>query len=653
MGKAGFFPRLALVNLARNRQFYFPYLLTVIGTAAAFYIVSALAGAGDLPELTRYAYLSMFLSIGVFVVVLFAVIFLTYTNGFVMKRRKRELGLYHILGLGKGHIALMLGVETAYTAGVGIVGGILTGMLLQKLVTLLLYQLLHMDAVFGFYVSWEAAGKTALLFGGILLFNLALNLVRMGRQSPVELLREGSVGEREPKTNWLVAVLGVLCLGSGYGIALFTRSAVSALVVYFPAVFLVIIGTYCLFSAVSIVVLKAMRKNKGYYYQASHFINVSGMLYRMRRNATGLANICVLSTMVLVMVSGTLAMYLNSEKTLEKNFPGNVAVQVLFDPLAERPFDPEAMSAAVEEVLADMGHPGQRVYGYESISFQARREADGWSAATRQEAAEVSLNLTTCADYARIVGSTPDTLTPTRFWFPGAEGEGGLETVVNACAVEREGPAVGGAFVSSIPDRWVVVEDAAALRRVSAARQSLISWTAFWNTEEPIEGLEDRIGESPAVSAQQVGEWIRLDVESKENFQTDYYSINGGFFFLGLFLGTLFILAAVLIVYYKQVSEGYEDRERYAIMQKVGMDRKLVRKSVNSQILVVFFAPLLCAAVHVAFDFRLMVWLLSLFGLHEPLVTLGCTAVVFCLFALLYALVYRATARAYYRIVER
>lgn len=277
MRKSGFFPRLALVNLARNSRFYLPYLLTIAGTAAVYYIAAALAGAEDLPLMTRYAYLSAFMQIGTVVIALFAVIFLTYTNSFLMKRRKKELGLYNILGLGKRDIAAMLGFETLYTAGAGIGGGLVLGLLLQKLVTLLLYKIMRFDAYFGFYVSGRGIGSTLGLFGAILLLNLLLNLHRIRVQNPMELLRESSAGEREPKTRRLMAAVGLFCLAGGYGIALATKSALSALAFYFVAVFLVIIGTYCLFTTGSIVVLKALRSNRRYYYRTPAFIGVSGI----------------------------------------------------------------------------------------------------------------------------------------------------------------------------------------------------------------------------------------------------------------------------------------------------------------------------------------------------------------------------------------
>ena len=338
MRKSGFYPKLAWGNIVRNRQFYVPYLLTLGGTAAAFYIIGALAGARDLPVMNRYIYLSMFMTFGLFVIAVFAVIFLGYTNSFLMKRRRKELGLYNVLGMGKRNIARMLGMETVYTALIGIGGGILAGLLLQKLVTLLLCRIMAFHGTgFSFYVSREGILTTIALFTLILLGNLLVNLIRVGRQSPMELMRSASAGEREPKSNWPMAILGILALGGGYAIAVFTNNAGMAFALYFPAVILVIIGTYALFTAVSIVVLKALRKNKRYYYQPRHFIGVSSMLYRMRRNAVGLANICILSTMVLVMVSGTLALYLNSQQTLEKQFPAELSVPSATRRIRRRP----------------------------------------------------------------------------------------------------------------------------------------------------------------------------------------------------------------------------------------------------------------------------------------------------------------------------
>ncbi len=676
MRKSGFYPKLAWGNIVRNRQFYVPYLLTLGGTAAAFYIIGALAGARDLPVMNRYIYLSMFMTFGLFVIAIFAVIFLGYTNSFLMKRRRKELGLYNVLGMGKRNIARMLGMETVYTALIGIGGGILAGLLLQKLVTLLLCRIMAFHGTgFSFYVSREGILATIALFTLILLGNLLVNLIRVGRQSPMELMRSASAGEREPKSNWPMAILGILALGGGYGIAVFTDNAGMAFALYFPAVILVIIGTYALFTAVSIVALKALRKNKRYYYQPRHFIGVSGMLYRMRRNAVGLANICILSTMVLVMVSGTLALYLNSQQTLEKQFPAELSVAVRYQADQTPAFDGDAFSARLLAELREKDCPAEILYSYRRFTLSMDEIPGGYLRRHEYQSQTKDINFLTAADAEAITGQQLTDFAPVTLRFPltaaAEQGNGGAdeysEITVEAAKLTETVPAVGGAFVNINVPVWLAVKDDAALQavwdtqaaaqrvRIPGSSPNAMVFQTFCrlNTDPETQlTVERELDFGQGYSAAEVGSWERVNADSKESFTRDYYALNGGFFFLGLFLGFLFIMAAVLIIYYKQVSEGYEDRERYRIMQDVGLERKMVKESISSQILVVFFAPLLVAAIHVAFDFKLMLHLLTMFGLHEAGVTLLCTAGTFLVFAVIYGLVYLLTARTYYRIVQ-
>ena len=676
MRKSGFYPKLAWGNIVRNRQFYVPYLLTLGGTAAAFYIIGALAGARDLPVMNRYIYLSMFMTFGLFVIAIFAVIFLGYTNSFLMKRRRKELGLYNVLGMGKRNIARMLGMETVYTALIGIGGGILAGLLLQKLVTLLLCRIMAFHGTgFSFYVSREGILATIALFTLILLGNLLVNLIRVGRQSPMELMRSASAGEREPKSNWPMAILGILALGGGYAIAVFTNNAGMAFALYFPAVILVILGTYALFTAVSIVALKALRKNKRYYYQPRHFIGVSGMLYRMRRNAVGLANICILSTMVLVMVSGTLALYLNSQQTLEKQFPAELSVAVRYQADQTPAFDGDAFSARLLTELREKDCPAEILYSYRRFTLSMDEIPGGYFRRHEYQSQTKDINFLTAADAEAITGLQLTDFAPVTLRFPltaaAEQGNGGAdeysEITVEAAKLTETVPAVGGAFVNSNVPVWLAVKDDAALQavwdtqaaaqrvRIPGSSPNAMVFQTFCrlNTDPETQlTVEWELDFGQGYSAAEVGSWERVDADSKESFTRDYYALNGGFFFLGLFLGFLFIMAAVLIIYGKQVSEGYEDRERYRIMRDVGLERKMVKESISSQILVVFFAPLLVAAIHVAFDFQLMLHLLTMFGLHEAGVTLLCTAGTFLVFAVIYGLVYLLTARTYYRIVQ-
>ncbi len=666
MNKGRFYPRMALVNLARNGQFYIPYLLTVMGTAAAYYITLALAATPDLPQTSRYSYLTMFMSIGTFVIAVFAVIFLTYTNSFLMKRRKRELGLYNVLGMGKRHIAIVLGFETLYTAFAGIIGGAALGMLLQKLAMLLLCRMMRMDIVYGFYVSGSAIAGTAILFGVILLFNLLLNLHRIHVQNPMELLRESSAGEREPKTRWPLAVIGVAALGAGYAIAVTTRSAMMALGMYFIAVLLVIIGTYCLFTSVSIAVLKALRANKKFYYQTDHFIGVSGMLYRMKRNAVGLANICILSTMVLVMVSGTLSLYLGSEAALDEQFAGNLRAEVRYDPAEETPFDSAALSAIVSKQLEQRGVSAAPVAAYRYLSFNVNEEQGALEVKKYLSGSSSMVCAMTPSDYAAITGAeTPSLADGQMLLFTDGAGQRrnltfrfaeAADVTLTAAEPDSRYPAPRMFQPSAVDVFYLVVSDG-TFQELYVGQQTalgeaggeLMQWNGFWNVDESAVQPDEL---EQTLDFTGTGSWARLDLDTRSSFAQEYYSLNGGFFFLGVFLGAIFLMAAVLIIYYKQISEGYEDRERYLVMQKVGMEPRTVRRSVNTQLLVVFFAPLAVAAIHVAFDFSLMTRLLTLFSLHNGTLTLLCTAGTLAVFGVIYALVYRVTARAYYKLVK-
>ena len=318
-----------------NRRFYLPYILTVIGTAAAFYIMAAIVSDPGSKELAAGTsngpmYVSMFMTLGMFVLGLFSCIFLLYTNSFLMKRRQKELGLYSVLGMSKTNIAGIMVFEALYIALIGIGGGLAVGILLTKLVSLALFRLMRLPVPFGFSVQPIAIIIVVLFFAGLILLTLLANLAKVGRSRPVELLRGGNVGEKEPKANWFLTIVGVLFLGAGYAVAMLVDNPGMAVAVYFLAVFTVIIGTYCLFTSVSIAVLKALRRNKRYYYKAKHFISVSGMLYRMKRNAVGLANICILCTMVMVMVSGTLSLYLGSEEQVNVYCPADVVVETTY-----------------------------------------------------------------------------------------------------------------------------------------------------------------------------------------------------------------------------------------------------------------------------------------------------------------------------------
>ncbi len=676
MGKL-LYPRLAWQNIKGDRRFFAPYFLALLGNVAAFYIMTALAVDPGMSQLHGAMYVQSFCFMGMFIAAVFSAVFLLYVNGFLMKQRKKALGLYNILGMGKSHIAAVLFFETLFVGGAGIVCGLLTGLLFHKLVTLALYNLLRFAVPFGFAISWDAMARTAILFGVLIGLTLLSNLNKVRVSKPIELLYGGQVGEREPRTKWFMTLLGVLTLGAGYYIALRTTNGMEAIAFYFVAVFLVIIGTYCLFTAVSIFVLKALRRNKRFYYKTSHFIGVSGMLYRMKQNAVGLANICILSAMVMVMVSGPLSLYLGTQDIVNRQAPSDLTVLVRYDPDEAEPFDPAAMLRLQEGFIRDQGYSVSEDLIYSSFTFTVGRLPDG-SYTTENDLVTLGTAITTIQvltqdAYAAATGVSlgleagevafggeEDVLT---IHWGALEGAGSFGRSDLTVAQHLEESLSADAAVSDTST--LVVADTAALMELYENQKeaygedsSWMKWQASFSvdaTDEELRAVQQAYNQyvrDDAVFAG-TGKWwscgwtLRCDVEA------DAYGLAGGFLFLGIFLGTIFLMATVLIIYYKQISEGYEDKARFEIMQKVGLSREEVRASIRSQVLMVFFLPIAVAAIHILFDFNMVEKLLTLFQVYNTTLTALCTLGTVLVFFLVYGAVYLLTARTYYKIVER
>ena len=645
MGKRSFFPRLALVNLLRNGRYYGPYLLSCGALAAMYYILRFLTWNEVIQTVRGAAYLQSMMSIGCFVVVLFSAVLLLYANSFVMKRRQRELGLYNILGLEKRHIAALCFWETVLCAAAVIPGGIAAGILLSKLILLLLLKLVQIPVQSGFSVSVRGMGETATLLGMLFLLALLWNLLRLGRSRPIELLHSDSAGEREPKTKRLLAVLGLAALLGGYAIAVTTRNPVNALMLFFVAVILVMLGTYCLFTAGSIALLKRLRANKGFYYQTRHFTAVSGLLYRMKQNAVGLANICILACMVLVTVSGTLCLYLGAEKSLDSKYPDDILVTQTL----EAGIDPTTTLELVRQTVADTGRQVTDLRYESSASFRARYSGNTLLNNIDQSGLLTKVTVLTAEEYSRLTGETV-TLEENEV-LACADGELQLpETFlyegipIRVKARLDSFPAGDSAIVSNEVTLGLVADGALAehLMNMDLARRT---FRIHLNTD----GTDsEKLACAKAILAVSDGAY---GVASRQEMAEEFYAMYGGFLFLGIFLGLMFLLATVLIIYYKQISEGYEDQRRYQIMQQVGMSRREVGVSIRGQILLVFFLPLLAAGLHILAAFPMLCRILELFGLYDVSLFALCTAGTLAVFAAVYALVYGLTARTYERIV--
>lgn len=625
------YTKLAITNIKNNRQFYFPYLLTGIITVAMFYIMCALESNPGIQSMPGAKDLGLILRLGIGVIGIFAVIFLFYTNSFIIKRRKKELGIYNILGMEKRHIAKILSKEAFFTAIIAIGGGLVTGVLFHKLACMLLYRMIGFNGGITFSFSKKGVMITAILFAIVYLLTYIYDLFQVQLANPIELLQSGNKGEREPKTKAIMAVLGVLCLGTGYFIAITTKNPIKALTLFFVAVILVIIGTYLLFTAGSIALLKILRRNKGYYYQTKHFTSVSGMIYRMKQNAVGLANICILSTMVLVAVSTTVSLYVGVEDIMKERYPNEINIRAYYDTGAP---SEDSIAPIVEKSVKESGRKIRHEEDYLELYFAAIKDQGQYSLDKEK--------VKTAGDRVSgfVVLTREDCKKKYNEEIPElAENEVALFTIkktdMDTLVLENRSYHVKEIkqfqntedfeTIADIMDEYyyVIVNDVQDMERLwqlqkdiyqenssSISRQVRLDIDGdSEQKKECFENIKTALGPEQAKA--------RILIDSRQSSLDEFYQIYGGFLFLGLFLGILFLMITVLIIFYKQISEGYDDKERFSIMEKVGMSNDEVKATIRSQVRTVFFLPILMAAIHVGMAFPMIKRLLSLFGLSN------------------------------------
>lgn len=659
------YTKLAITNIKNNRQFYFPYLLTGIITVAMFYIMCALESNPGIQSMPGAKNLGLILRLGIGVIGIFAVIFLFYTNSFIIKRRKKELGIYNILGMEKRHIAKILSKEAFFTAIIAIGGGLVTGVLFHKLACMLLYRMIGFNGGITFSFSKKGVMITAILFAIVYLLTYIYDLFQVQLANPIELLQSGNKGEREPKTKAIMAVLGVLCLGTGYFIAITTKNPIKALTLFFVAVILVIIGTYLLFTAGSIALLKILRRNKGYYYQTKHFTSVSGMIYRMKQNAVGLANICILSTMVLVAVSTTVSLYVGIEDIMKERYPNEISISAYYDtgapaedsiaPIVEKSVKESGRKIRHEEDYLELYFAAIKDQGQYSLDKEKVKTAgdrvSGFVVLTREDCKkkyneeipelaenEVALFTIKKTDMDTLVLENRSYHVKEIKQFQNTED---FETIAD---MMDEYYYVIVNDVQDMERLWQLQKDIYQENSSSISRQVRLDIDGdSEQKKECFENIKTALGPEQAKA--------RILIDSRQSSLDEFYQIYGGFLFLGLFLGILFLMITVLIIFYKQISEGYDDKERFSIMEKVGMSNDEVKATIRSQVRTVFFLPILMAAIHVGMAFPMIKRLLSLFGLSNTALFAGCMAGTILVFALIYLLVFLKTSKTYYKIV--
>ena len=686
--KTGFFLKLARSNISKNRRFFIPRILSEAGLLCVFYIVFTLRADERLLEIRGGEYIGMFMSIGVAVMTLLSVILLLYINSFLMKQRKREFGVYNILGLEKRHIDRVLFHETAISSLVSVALGLLTGVLFYKACSLLICRLLGAEIVLGFYfISVRNLAISGLLFMALDLLTYGINCVTIAKLKPVELLSSANVGEREPKVKWLLLVLGVLALGGGYYISVTTESPLKAIALFFVAVILVIIGTYFLFVAGSIFVLKALKKNQKFYYNKKRMPAVSGLLYRMKQNAVGLASIAILATGVLVMISTTVSLYAGQEETLRRNYPQDYYLSARYvewnqegDLTFSQVIPLDTLTRVVKQEAEKNGLTVQDIKRQEYLMVTYLYENDTLICKRADRSASDLKGLSVITyiteDMYRSLGGEPLNLAADEVAVcPMDIRKSGFDRP--EITVEEDTyrvkttvplfPIQSGMDAAATNCYGIVVADESVLEHLYEQQKRAYGDAASDYTQRIAVSFEDRTisGEVGDQLEQDVGDALNEEASSwrQEGSLSFTYStvwdardsvmgMYGSLLFLGILLGLVCLFATALIVYYKQISEGYEDRTRFQILQKVGMSRREVRQTINSQVLLVFFLPLVVAGIHLAFAFPILEKLLHVLLLSSTSLFVICSLITFGVFAAVYTLIYTATARTYYKIVR-
>lgn len=680
MKKPLLYPKLAWQGIRKNAEMYLPYLLMGILMVGVSYIMNYLTRPALMGSLSMGGTTLMVLQMGKIVISVFSVIFLYYCNSFLIRRRMKEFGLYNILGMGKGNIARVMLWETLLTALLVFAGGLLLGLSLSRLVEMALINLLHADYTVPMELFYpDGVTWVLLLFGGIYVLILLANLLRMRLSNPVALLKSENTGEKPPKANWFFGLIGLLILLSAYYVAAVSQSPLEALIFFFIAVLMVIVATYLLLVSGSVTLCRMLRRNKRYYYQTRHFISVSAMAYRMKRNGAGMATICILCTMVLVILTSTVCLYGGTDSMVDAICPQDINLTIGLEARdgEENWKRLDAMQQMALDVTEEMGLTPENITSQRALVATGKVQNGDYGIITDADSLKANVLELTVYPLSVYEQATGETVTL-------------ADRELLYASFKTNETFSSMSFYGSAPYRMIRAEKELPKRLLSADYRS--AWgclVVFTNDAEAFRSeitalvgeksreamMMDRLAlhfdldsEADTDTQEKLVKTLRseamkstgkdfygmssLNVDTRALCRRDYLSFFGGLFFLGMVLGPLFSIAAVLIMYYKQICEGYEDAERFAVMRKVGLTDAEIRRSVNSQVLTVFFAPLLMAGLHMLFAMPMIRLILGAFGLHNDSLFYGIGIGCYVVFAVIYALMYLLTSRRYYRIVR-
>ena len=666
-----FYSKFALNNLVKNKRFIIPYVLSAIFTIMSFYILSSLAFGDNLDKLPNgIEATKQVLSFGIIVIALFSVIFLFYTYSFLVKRRVKEFGLYSVLGMTKKQIAKILVLETIFIAVTTIVLGIGLGIIFDKLMLLVLLKLFSAGVSFGFSITPIAIVFSVLLFGGIYFLLLLYTVIKIARLRIVALLKDENKGEKEPKSRWILAIIGLALIGYGYYTAQTVQNPIKALLVFFYAVIAVIIGTYLVFMAVSITVLKIMKNNKNFYYKPKNFISVSGLLYRMKRNAVGLANICILSTMVLVTMGSTSALYAGMEKSYNERFPRQLMIagynstsEKLKEIENNAKLSAKEAGTEVEDMVSYNSLPmvGRLVedkFNFESnvgvdlsnvkmiVVLQLKDYNKFANKNKTLESNEILLHIDKKGDYnynSISLNGSDYKIKEKLSEFPGTIGSATANIMDTYYAVVKDEKEA-----TKLATKLAELSSKELEKRgisIQTGTPTLQNYVAF--------NIKDTTKEAKVIeSFKKLEKQSGIEIEGKEENKLTFRGVFASFLFIGVFISFIFVISQVVIMYYKQISEGYEDKGNFEIMRKVGITDKQIKQSIRSQVLLIFFSPLIIATLHTIVAYPFIEKILRLFLITDNSIFLQALAVTIVVFAIFYLIVYAITSKIYYRIIK-
>ena len=654
------YEKMAVSNILKNGKIYLPYLLTVMGSMMFYFLLTSIGsnpaifnmetGTGAFKGALT---LCGIIQSGAFVSATFIFIFLLYANSFVLKHQKKQLGLYRILGIERRHMIKIIFVEVLFIFGIGLVSGLFLGILFDKLMLVVLFKIIGQPVQEGFSTNFNAVLHTLVLILVIAAIILVYNVLSVIFTKDIDLLKSEKAGEKEPKNRPLYTTLGLIVLAAGYYIALKNSNSGAAINNFIPAAFCVMYATYVLFISGSISLLKLLKKNKKFYYTTKHFISVSGMIYRMKQNAAGLATICVLSTGAIIVLSAGVSLYANGERGINEQFPreiqfyaqtvsGDFVEETIKDTMNEQGFSLEGMVRCsygtsifekTETGIKEM--ESAQFTGFDNIPDTYILTIDEYN---RFNNTDEILNDGEILLYSSNKFYTKDTLSykDKTYKIKGMADDSCLDYITNYS-------------MSLFSKLLIIVPNEDVFNQfMSASYDSVITWIGFDSSED----IEEIISVANTVNEALIANGLTSEFKIKQIEQDEFYSMYGGILFVGAVLGVLFILSTVMIIYYKQISEGFEDKERFIIMQKVGLSKEEIKGVIHSQIMMVFFIPLITAIVHSAVALKIVAKCLEMVvAVHLPTFVIS-VAVTCVVFSIVYMVVYKITSKEYYKIVN-